>query len=382
VRRHATDEEFRSSYAELFFDLVFVLVVTRLSALLIDDLTLAGLAKALFLLLVAWWAWIYTTWMTNWFDPDTRPVRAVLLVGMLASMLGAIAIPDAFGERGLLLVIGYVAIQTVRNAFAVVATDRDDPLHTPLVRVLVWNSWVGLVWLVGALLEGDARVAVWLVALLLDYAGPIAGHWTPRLGSSSPREWQLEPAHFTERIMLFLIIALGESIVAAGVTASELQITTERLLALVVAFLITVAFWWLYFDFHAERAVERLRNAEDERGRLGRALAYLHIPMVAGIIVAAVVNELVITHPGEELSAAELSAVAGGPVLYLLGSVAFKIRVLHTRWHQRAVACVLVVGVALLGAALPALATWALLLAVLGGLAVEEAIESGSVASV
>src|SRR3954463_3386838 len=136
VRREPSDEdeEVRASVVELFFDLVFVLVVTRLSALLIEDLTIAGAARTLFLLLVAWWAWIYTTWATNWFDPDTGPVRAVLVVCMLASMLGAAAIPDALGDRALLLVAGYVGIQSVRNGFMVLATDRGDPLHTALVR--------------------------------------------------------------------------------------------------------------------------------------------------------------------------------------------------------------------------------------------------------
>src|SRR5687767_5846008 len=141
------DEEWRASSAELFFDLVFVLVVTQLSALLVDDLTISGATETLFLLLVAWWAWINTTWATNWFDPDRGPVRAVIVLLMLASMLGAAAIPDAFGERALLLVVGYVSIQTLRNAFMVLATDRRDPLHLPLVRIFSWSLWVGAIWL-------------------------------------------------------------------------------------------------------------------------------------------------------------------------------------------------------------------------------------------
>src|SRR3954451_18311365 len=189
-RRPDEDDEWRASSIELFFDLVFVLVVTQLSTLLYEDLTIAGAARTAFLLLIAWWAWIYTTWGTNWFDPDRGPVRAVLVLGMLASMLGAAAIPDAFGERALVLVVGYVGIQSVRNAFMVLATDRDDPLHMPLVRIFAWNAWVGAIWFAGALAGHEARTAIWIAALVCDYAGPVLGHWTPRLGRSAPRDWE------------------------------------------------------------------------------------------------------------------------------------------------------------------------------------------------
>jgi low temperature requirement protein LtrA len=374
-RQPNADEDQRASFVELFFDLVFVFVVSRLSELLIADLTLAGAAKTLFLLLVAWWAWIYTTWMTNWFDPETGPVRTVLLVGMLASMFGAIAIPDAFGDRALLLVGGYVAVQTFRNGFCVLATDSDDPLHLPLVRILAWNSWVGAIWLAGALAGEDARVAIWLVALACDYAGPMFGHWTPGVGRTTPTEWQLEPSHFAERLMLFLIIALGESIVTVGVAASQLDLTGPRLLAVIVAFCQAVALWWLYFDFHAEQTLKTLRTAADERGRLGRDLSYLMVLMVAGIIAAAVANEIVVTHPTERLHGMELLALGGGPVLYLLGSVLFKLRVIHVNWGKRAVAAVVVAAIAALGAQLPALATWTLILGVLVALAASEVTE-------
>ena len=367
----------RASFSELFFDLVFVLVVTRLSAYLYEHLSVAGAAQTLFLLLVAWWAWIYTTWTTNWFDPDTGPVKALLLLLMLGSMLGAISIPDAFGDRALLLVVGYVGIQTVRNAFCVLAVDPGDPLHTPLRRVLIWNAWVGLIWLAGALVdEGSARMTIWLVALVADYAGPLVGHWTPGLGRTRARDWELTPAHFVERIELFLIIALGETIVVSGVTASSLELSPERLVAVIVSFLITVALWWSYFAFHAERTLMRLENAEEERGRIGVELSYLHVPLIAGIIVAAVGAEIVIAHPDEALSGAEVIALGGGPVLYLLGSALFKARILHAPYRQRIAAAVLVGAVATLGASqLPALVIWACVLGALGAVAIAEEAE-------
>jgi low temperature requirement protein LtrA len=367
--------------AELFFDLVFVFVVTQLSARLVHDLTLGGAARTAFLLLAAWWAWMYTTWVTNWFDANMLVVRAILLVAMIAGLLGAISIPEAFGDRAPLFVAGYVGIQTFRNIFIVVATAPEDPLYRPFQRILWWTIGISPLWIAGTVVDGDARFALWSVALALDYAGPFAGHWVPGLGRSHPSEWHLEPAHFVERLELFLIIALGESIVAAGATAAALEPTALRLTAMLVCILMTAAFWWLYFDVHAERTLERLRAAEDERGRMGRDLSYLYVVLVAGIIVAAVGNELVIAHPGQQRHGAELVAIAAGPVLYLLGSVALKIRVLHVRWERRLAGAVVVVLATLVGGRLPGLALWALLLAILSALAVVEGVEARRVAA-
>jgi low temperature requirement protein LtrA len=374
--RPLPDEERRVTSAELFFDLVFVFVVTQLSGLLVHDLTLEGAAKTTFLLLAAWWAWVYTAWVTNWFDAGTLVVRAILLVAMLAGLLGAISIPDAFGERAPLLVAGYVGIQAFRNLFVFVVTERDDPLYRPFQRILGWTLAVAPLWVAGILVDGDARAGLWALALALEYAAPFAGHWLPGLGRSRPSDWHLDPHHFVERLELFLIIALGETIVAAGATASGQEPTAARLAALLVSTLITAAFWWLYFDFHAGRTLERLRDAADERGRMGRDLSYLYVVLVAGVIVSAVADELVIAHPGEPLHGAELVAVAAGPVVYLLGSVALKIRVLHVRWSRRFGAAVLIAVATAIGARLPALALYAIVLAILAALAAVEAIEA------
>jgi low temperature requirement protein LtrA len=375
IRRRA-DQEARVTSAELFFDLVFVFVVTQLSARLVHDLTLRGAVQTMLLLMAAWWAWVYTTWLTNWFDPETLVVRAILLVTMVAGMLGAIAIPQAFEDRAPLLVAGYVSIQAFRNIFIVVVTDREDPLYRPFVRILGWTFAVGPLWIAGAVLDGDTRLAVWAAALALDYTGPLAGHWLPGLGRTQAREWQLDPGHFVERLELFLIIALGESIVAAGATTSDLDPTLSRLVAMLVCMLMTAALWWLYFDFHAGRTLERLRAAEGERGRMGRDLSYLYVLLIAGIIVAAVGNELVIAHPSQSRHGAELVAMAAGPVLYLLGSVALKIRVLRVRWERRLAAAGLIVAATALGSGLPGLALWTVILAILGALACVEAGEA------
>ena len=374
--RRPPDHEARATSIELFFDLVFVFVITQLSSRLAHDLTLGGAAKTGLLVLAAWWAWVYTMWATNWFDAGTLVVRGILLVGMFAGMVGAISIPDAFGARAWLLVAGYVGIQVVRNLFVVLVTDRDDPLYRPVQRILGWSCAVMPLWIAGALVDGSARVVLWSIALALDYAGPLAGHALPGLGRSHPRDWNLEPSHFVERLELFLIIALGESIVEAGATASRLSPTLLRLTAVLVAMLMTAALWWLYFDTHAGRTFERLRGAADERGRLGRDLSYLYVLLVGGIIVAAVGNELVIAHPSRRLGGAELVALAVGPVLYLLGSVVLKVRVLRVPWERRFIAAVLVAVAVAVGSSLPGLALWAVVLGILGGLATVEAFET------
>jgi low temperature requirement protein LtrA len=374
LRHDRAEEVERVGSIELFFDLVFVFAITQLSHLLLQDLTWRGAAQAAFLLLAVWWAWNYTTWTTNWTDPDAVSTRAVLVVGMVAVMLMAVAIPDAFGDRGLLFVAGYAALQITRGTFFLIATDKSG--HAHLWRpwpVYVWVSWVTLIWLAGGFLEGEARVAVWGAALAFDYLGPFVGYWTPGLGRSTPADWQILPGHFAERFQLFIIIALGESIVLTGATASGLELTTARIAAIAVAVLITAALWWLYFGPNERLGQAVLSRAGEDRGRIARDVyTYLHLPIVAGIIVVAVADELVIAHPGETLAGRELATVAAGPILYLLGATAAVRRAVGSvsRWRLLAAACIVVV--ALLGMTVPALLTWALVLLVLTALVGKE----------
>jgi low temperature requirement protein LtrA len=240
-------------------------------------------------------------------------------------------VPEAFGDRALVFAGGYVALQLVRNAFIVAATSPDSPLRVAFRRILAWSAWTGMVWIVGALLDGEARTFVWIVALVCDYAGPFAGYWTPGLGRTAATDWELEHGHFAERFQLFIIIALGESIVSTGRTASEEHLTTGRWLAIALGFAFSAALWWLYFDQVARRSAEDFKAAADERGRLGRdAYTYLHIPIVAGIIVSAVGLELVIAHPDTTLKARELLVLAAGPALYLVGHLGFRLRMVGT----------------------------------------------------
>jgi low temperature requirement protein LtrA len=370
--RQQTGKEQRATWLELFLDLVFVFAVTQLSHLLLAHLTVHGALQTFFLLLVVWWAWIYTTWMTNWFDPDSVPVRVVLLVVMAASLLMSVAIPEAFARLAPLFACSYVVLQVVRNAFNVWATPGDHDFHVMFKRIFVWSLASSVFWLAGGFASGDARVVLWIAALGVDYIAPSVGYWTPVLGRSATTDWVIEPAHFAERFQLFIIIALGEAIVVTGATASAAQIDVAIGAALMVAFATSAALWWLYFDEVGWRAQRFLSLAADS-GRLGRdAYTYLHTPIVAGIIVVAVGDELVIAHPGSTVTSAELAVIVGGPALYLVGHTLFRLRMIHNISHKRVVAAAIILALAPLGTVIPSLALAACVLAVLVALAAVE----------
>jgi low temperature requirement protein LtrA len=344
VRVDAPGEKRETTSLELFMDLVFVFAVTQLSHLLLNHLTWEGAAQTLFLLLATWWAWNYTTWMTNWLNPDSIPVRMMLIGVMLASLLMSIGIPDAFGDRAGIFVVGYLSVQIGRTAWALWALGPRTTEGENFLHILSWFLFSGVFWVLGALEGGHAQTFLWLAAFAIDFAGPAARYWVPGRGRSPSGSWTIDAAYFGERFQLFVIIALGESIVLTGATASELQIDFQTGLALAIAFLTTGALWWLYFDFVAKIAVVRLRLSDDP-GSLGRdAYTYLHIPIVAGIIVAAVGDELFIAHPGEHLHAAEALVVVAGPAIYLVGHVLFRLRLTGTISERRLVgagACLL-----------------------------------------
>ncbi len=304
---------------ELFFDLVYVFAITQLSHLILDDLSVGGVASAAFLLLIVWWAWIYTTWMANWFDPASPVVRAVLTGVMLASLLMAAALPEAFGEHGMLFAASYVALQVGRNVAVVSLLPRGHPLRHVFERLVAWSIVSGVLWLAGAGLDGDQRLVLWIPALALDLAAPVAGYWLPGRGRAATTEYDIEGGHFAERCQLFIIIALGESIVVTGATAADAGLASTVVLCLVLAFLQTGALWWLYFGAGEEESRAAM-SASDDPGRLARdAYTYLHLPIVAGIIATAVGVDLLIAHPHDPLHGVGLAMVLGGPALFLLG---------------------------------------------------------------
>ncbi len=327
------------------------------------------------MLLVVWWAWNYTTWVTNELDPDSSVVRLLLIGIMLATLLMAVAIPDAFGSKGLLFACSYVAIQVGRHAFLTFASARPGTIERKRSgHILVWLSAAGAFWIAGAFVEDEARATVWLVALAIDYLGPVALYRVPGWDQLEPEAWDVETAHFAERFQLFVIIALGESIVLTGLTTTGLELDAARLGAFALAFLGTAALWWLYFEYVADIAARRLELAERTTLLARDGYTYLHVVLIAGIIVWAVGDELVIAHPTEVLPAPEVVAVVAGPAIYLLGHVLFRLRMAGTLSWKRlggALACVAVGG---LGWVVPGIALSGLLVAVLVGVIVAERI--------
>jgi low temperature requirement protein LtrA len=367
-RNRDAGEEQRATTLELFYDLVFVFAITQVSHLLLDDLSWLGAGEALMALLVVWWAWNYTTWVTNELDPDSIAVRVLLLWLMLLTLVLAIAIPDAFGRRALLFAGSYVAIQLSRHLFLTfLAASRGTIERERAGRILFWFVVAGVFWIAGAVVEDEARAVLWILALTIDLAAPLHLYSIPGRPRLSHRTWEVGTAHFAERFQLFMIIALGETIVLTGVTTSGLDLDAARVTAFGLAFLSTAALWWLYFDYVARIAERRLALAPNRTQLARDGYTYLHAVLVAAIVLAAVGDELVIAHPTEELPRAELLAVVGGPALYLLGHALFRLRMAGSIGWRRlagAVACLLV-GV--VGLALPAVGVAALLVAVLGG---------------
>ena len=357
---------------ELFFDLVYVFAVTQLSHLILDELTVGGVARAAFLLLIVWWAWIYTTWMVNWFDPASPAVRAVLTGVMLASLLMAAALPGAFGEDGMLFAISYVTLQVGRNVAAARLLRPDHPLRGVFERLVGWSAVSGVLWLAGAALDGDRRLLLWIPAVALDLCAPVAGYWLPHRGHAVTTEYDIEGAHFTDRCQGFIIIALGESIVVTGATAANAGLSFTVVLCLGIAFLETAALWWLYFGAVAERSRQVMTSCADP-GRLARdAYTYLHVPIVGGIIAVAVGDDLLIAEPGGALHGVGLAMVLGGPALYLVGESLFRLRVTGAANAERLAVAAILVLVVPLGSQVSALALSATVAALLGALALWE----------
>jgi low temperature requirement protein LtrA len=337
-----TEGEQRATFFELFFDLVYVFGVTQLSHHLLADLTWAGAAQTAFMLVALCWAWNYTTWMTNWFDPDTPPVRLVLVFVMVASLLMSVAIPKGFGDYALLFACAYSGLQIGRNSFVVAVTPR-GVFNQNFRQILAWSVLSAPLWVAGGVVDDTAsRWVLWLAALGLDLAAPMVTYWVPGAGTTPMSQWQIEGAHFGERFQLFVIIALGESIVLAGATASDTGLSVDVVAALLLAFLSSTALWWLYFGKVADAVLERIRGATaEERGRIGRDIyTYLHLPIIAGIVLVAVGDELVIAHPRDELHNSGALVALGGPALFLAGLMAVAARLGQPQSLRRVVAVV------------------------------------------
>ena len=296
---------------------------------------------------------------------------------MLASLLMTIAIPQAFGDHDLLFAGSYVAIQVGHHTFLTFAAAEPGTIERERAgRILMWFVAAGVLWIVGGLVDGPARLAFWLVALALDYGGPLVTFRIPGLPRVAPEAWSVGTEHFTERFGLFIILALGESIIITGATTSALDLDTSRVVAFGVAFLGSAALWWLYFTSVA-RIAQRHLELSEHRTLLARdAYTYLHVVIVAGVIASAVGDELVIAHPTEVLPGPQVAAVVAGPAIYLLAHALFRLRLAGSVSRKRLSGALVCAAVGIVGIFTPALVVAALLIFVLVAVIVSEYLAS------
>jgi len=324
-RQIVPNQHSRVTYAELFFDLVFVFAVTQVSHTLLGRFTPLGVVQTTMLFLAVWWVCVYTSWITNWLNPELTPVRVLLFLLMLAGLVLSTSIPKAFETRGMWFALAYAGMQVGKTVFLWVSTPPGRSIaRMNAIRITAWLSLSAVFWIAGGFAEGHWRLAFWAIALAIEYISPAVRFWIPKYGASSISDWVIEGGHMAERCAGFIIIALGESIVVTGATFADLEWTAQSVSAFASSFAGAIAMWWIYFHKGAVAGSEQISRSS-EPGRLGRlAYTYLHMPIVAGIILTAVADELVLTHPAETSDLKTVLSGIGGPLLFLIGTILFK----------------------------------------------------------
>jgi low temperature requirement protein LtrA len=349
----APREEERVTPLELFFDLVFVLAFTQCTALMAHHPSWSGLVQGLLVLGILWWAWVGYAWLTSVIDPEEGAVRLVMFGAMAALLLVALCVPEAFEDLALVFALAYGAVRVAHIGLFMLASPEDDALRHSVLGLAASTAIAVTLLASASLFDGLAQGALWALALLLDMGGPYL------FGSSG---WKLVPGHFAERHGLIVIIALGESIVAIGVGAAG-ALTLGIGTAAVLGVALTAALWWIYFDVVAIVSGRRLVDAEP--GRVQNEMArdsysYIHLPMVAGIVLVALGLKKTIGHFDDHLEAVPAFALLGGISLYLLGLVAFRYRHVHTINRQRLLLAVVLLILVPVGTEVPALVALAI----------------------
>ncbi|HLT61966.1 MAG TPA: low temperature requirement protein A [Microlunatus sp.] len=356
---------------ELFFDLVYVFAVVQLSHLLIEHLSWTGAAQTAVVFAAVWWGWNYTTWAMNWLDPTRTPVQLLSGVLMLAALGMSIAIPSAFGDGAWLFVGCYLFMGVLRPVFMMISY-RGRQLATNYRMLLVWSLFAGVFWVLGAALPAEWRLGLWLVAVLVDYAAPLAQFRVPGIGAAPMHLWDTDAEHLAERNRLVFIIALGESILLMGGSiVGHGELTAGLALSTVVGFASLFVLWWNYFAL----AGPETRGGDSSTGALRSAYAYAHAFMVLGAILVAVSIELRLSH--DHLTPATVLVTTAGPLVYLVGNVLFLRyrfgRLARSRFLAAGVLVVLTIAAMPLLEQLPVIALSVAVLAVTGSLAAHTA---------
>jgi low temperature requirement protein LtrA len=366
----ALRENERVSPLELFFDLVFVLAITQCTALMSEHPTWEGLAQGLLVLALLWWAWVGYAWLTSVVDPEDDAVRIAIFAAMAALLIVSLTVREAFGDLALTFAVAYGVVRAGQIALFVIASQEDPALRRSITGLAV-STAIGLALLIGgALIGGTGLAALWVLALVLDMAGPYL------FGSEG---WRLVPGHFAERHGLIIIIALGESIVAIG-TGAHASLTVGIAVAAVMGIALAAALWWIYFDVVALVAAKRLIEAPvgREQNEMARdSYSYLHFLMVAGIVLVALGLKKTLLHVNDPLETVPAVALLGGTALYLLGHVAFRFRHIHTINRQRLLLALLLLALVPLAREVSPLVILGLVDALLCAMIVYETINYG-----
>jgi low temperature requirement protein LtrA len=319
--RDAGGAEQRTTPAELFWDLVFVFAVTQVTALLYSDLSWAGFGRAMLVLALVWWAWSAFVWATNSHDVDELPVRGVLFLAMIFTFIVALALPRAFGEEAMVFALAYTGVRLLHLSLYVAASRRGNARLAAIAGFAATVAISMALLLAGSVVGDPARTWLWVTAAAIDYAGPA---WLTRERLRGVQ--QVAVSHFAERYSLFIIICLGESIIAIGVGAAGRDLDAELATGVALAMLVTVGLWWAYVDHVAGDAANRLAAHHEPVVAAADAYSYLHLLLVSGIIVSAIGLKASVGHPAEPLSDGARFALCGGVALYLGGHLAFGLR--------------------------------------------------------
>jgi low temperature requirement protein LtrA len=358
VSEQQVEREQRVTPLELFFDLVFVFGFTQVTTVFSDNPTWSGLGHGLLILTALWWAWAAYAWLTNTVDPEVGAVWGAMLVAMGAMFVAALAVPETFGRHGVVFGVAFLIVAVMQLTLYALSARGDRDLLKAILRVAPASLAGATLILVAGFIHGGLRPIVWLVALGVGLFAPLL---------SGVSGWHVSPAHFIERHGLIVIIAIGEALVAVGLGARGTNLGAGVIAAAVLGFVVATSFWLAYFDFFPIRAQQLLTDLRGtERIALARDVyTYIHLPMVAGIVLFAFAVKTTIAHVGEELGTIPALALCCGPALYLLAFVALRIRVARTLGRGRLIAAL--VSAALLPVALvvPALVALALVAAVL-----------------
>ncbi|MEU5787275.1 low temperature requirement protein A [Micromonospora purpureochromogenes] len=365
----------RATFLELFFDLVFVFALTRVSQRLIDDVSadppdaLRQVAQTVVLFLALWLVWILTAWVTSRYEPERGPIQFVVVASMFASMVMAVAMPRAFAERALPFALGYVAIQVGRPLVITLAL-RGHPRQSVTRRILLWFAVGAVPWLLGALLP-PAQEVLWTLALAWDYAGLALGWPVPGRGAARTSGWAVAGEHLAERYQQFFLIALGETVLVIGLTFSGAVFSSRAALAFALSFLTTALLWRIYFHRAGHVLAEAIRVARSP-GLLGESASWTHLVIVAGVLLTGVGYELVISHPHGRTPLGWAVFVTGGPALFLAARARFEYEIFARVSRSRVIGVVLLLGLLPLAPWLPPVGLLGLSAAVLVGIAVAD----------